>query len=114
MAPPIYKIAKLSVHALIIGLLVAILVLLVRGQGTSGYEIGSPITIKSGPNAQKDPKDLFGITPSVECVPGPGEKADYYTMGLTPGGLCGGSAMVRDQMRDYAVADGIGGSLLEN
>ena len=90
MAPPIYKIAKLSVHALIIGLLVAILVLLVRGQGTSGYEIGSPITIKSGPNAQKDPKDLFGITPSVECVPGPGEKADYYTMGLTPGGLCGG------------------------
>ena len=113
MAPPIYKIAKLSVHALIIGLLVAILVLLVRGQGTSGYEIGSPITIKSGPNAQKDPKDLFGITPSVECVPGPGEKADYYTMGLTPGGLCGDQQFIHDQMRDFAISDGIGGSLLE-
>lgn len=108
----LYKVAKLTVHALIIGLLVAILVLLVRGARSSGYS-GADIAITPGPNVQKDPKSLFEIKPSLECTPGPGEKADYYTLGLTPGGLCGGSDMVRDQMRDYAIADGVGGSLLE-
>ena len=108
----LYKVAKLTVHALIIGLLVAILVLLVRGARSSGYS-GADITITPGANVQKDPKSLFEIKPSLECTPGPSEKADYYTLGLTPGGLCGGSDMVRDQMRDYAIADGIGGSLLE-
>jgi len=108
----LYKVAKLTVHALIIGLLVAILVLLVRGARSSGYS-GADITITPGPNVQKDPKSLFEIKPSMECTPGPSEKADYYTLGLTPGGLCGGSDMVRDQMRDYAIADGVGGSLLE-
>jgi len=109
----LYKVAKLTINALIIGLLVAILVLLVRGGRSSGYESGAPITITPGPMAQKDPKSLFEIKPSMDCTPGPSEKADYYTMGLTPGGLCGGSVMVRDQMRDYAIADGVGGSLLE-
>lgn len=111
----IYKVAKLATHAVIIGLLVVILVLLVKG-ARSGYQQGSggsEVTIQPGPMVSKDPKTLFEIQPNIECTPGPSEKADYYTMGLTPGGLCGGSQMVRDQMRDYALADGIGGSLLE-
>ncbi len=109
----LYKVAKLALNALIIGLLVTILVMLVRGQGSSGFDSGAPIVITPGPAAQKDPKSLFEIKPSLDCTPGPSEKADYYTMGLTPGGLCGGSVMVRDQMRDYAIAEGVGGSLLE-
>jgi hypothetical protein len=32
---------------------------------------------------------------------------------MTPGGLCGDQAFIHDQMRDFAIADGIGGSLLE-
>lgn len=107
-----YKVAKLAINAMIIGLLVTILVLLVRG-GASGYEAGSPLTVAPGPKAQTAPKSLFDIKPSMDCTPGPSGKADYYTMGLTPGGLCGGSVMVREQMRDYAIADGVGGSLLE-
>lgn len=107
----LYKVAKMATHAVIIGLLVAILIMLARSGRSSGY--GSDIVITPGPNVQKDPKSLFEIKPSLECTPGPSEKADYYTMGLTPGGLCGGSVMVRDQMRDYAIADGVGGSLLD-
>lgn len=107
----IYKVAKMATHAVIIGLLVAILVLLVRSSTRSGY--GTDLVITPGPNVQKDPKSLFEIKPTIECTPGPSTKADYYTLGLTPGGLCGGSDMVRDQMRDYAIADGIGGSLLD-
>lgn len=108
-----YKVAKMGINAIIIGLLVTILVLLVKGRGSSGYESGAPIVITPGSAVQKDPKSLFDIQPSLECTPGPSEKADYYTMGLTPGGLCGGSVMVRDQMRDFAIAEGVGGSLLE-
>lgn len=107
----LYKIAKLAINAVIIGLLVAILIMLVRGGRSSDY--GTEIVITPGPNVQKDPKSIFEIKPNLECTPGPGEKADYYTLGLTPGGLCGGSDMVRDQMRDYAIAEGVGGSLLD-
>jgi hypothetical protein len=105
------KFGKMLIHAVIIGLLVAILVMLMRGQ-RSGYE-ASPLTINAGPAAQASPGDLFSLKNSVDCVPGPSQTADYYTVGLTPGGICGGSAQVRDQMRDYSIVDGIGGSLLE-
>jgi hypothetical protein len=108
----VYKVAKLAVHALIIGLLVAILVLLVQGKKrTSGY---APIVIQPGPNVAQDPKDLFAINPDLKCVPGPSEDADYYTQGLNPGGLCGGSKLVADQMRDFTITGGLSGSLLED
>jgi hypothetical protein len=105
------KFGKLAIHAIIIGLLVAILVLVVQG-GKSGYE-PSPLTVNAGPAARATSGDIFDLKDRIDCVPGPSETADYYTVGLTPGGLCGGAAMVRDQMRDYSIADGIGGSLLE-
>lgn len=106
------KIGKVVVHALIIGLLVAILVMLMTKK-PSAFE-GAPIMTVPGPNAKAEPKELFEIKPSLSCVPGPSEQADYYTSGLTPGGLCGGSASVRDQLRDFTISGGIGGSLLEN
>jgi hypothetical protein len=34
-------------------------------------------------------------------------------MGMTPGGLCGDEDFVLSQMRDYSIANGIGGSLLD-
>ena len=107
------KVFKVLTHSVIIGLLFAILYILVQGQGrVSGYA-GAPLTINPGPNVAKQPQSLFSIQTQIDCVSGPSEKADYYSRGLTPGGLCGGSEYVREQMRDYAIADGVGGSLLE-
>ena len=106
------KILKLLTNALIIGLLFAILYTLVQGQRSSGFA-GSPLTINPGPMVAKQPADLFAAPHNLECTAGPSEKADYYSRGLTPGGVCGGSEYVREMMRDYAIADGVGGSLLE-
>lgn len=109
------KVGKMMTNALIIGLLLAILALLIQGRGVttvSTYE-AAPIVTVAGSNAKADPASIFDIKPSLECTPGPGEKAAYYTSGLTPGGLCGSGEYVRDQQRDYAIADGVGGSLLE-
>jgi hypothetical protein len=107
------KVFKVLTHAIIIGLLLAILMNLVKSQRTSGYSGGAPLTINPGPMVAKQPASLFSIDNSIQCVAGPSEKADYYSRGLTPGGLCGGSEYVREQIRDYAIADGVGGSLLE-
>ena len=48
----------------------------------------------------------------LECVPGQGKDAAYYTKDLTPGGFCGDQALVRDAM-SYKILGGVGGSLLE-
>jgi hypothetical protein len=106
------KVGKVLTNALIIGLLTAILVMLVRGQKKSMYE-PAPLVTQAGPTVRKQKGDLFSIQPSLECTPGPSEKAAYLTSGMTPGGLCGDQEFVRNQIRDYAIADGIGGSLLE-
>lgn len=63
--------------------------------------------------ARGGPASLFDIKPNLACTPGPSPQADYYTSGLTPGGLCGGQDFVHKQQRDYAILNGIGGSLLE-
>ena len=110
------KILKLLTNAVIIGLLLAILYMLVTGQRPSyavSKYMAAPITITPGAGVAKQPASLFSVDPSLECTAGPSEKADYYSRGLTPGGLCGGSEYVREMMRDYAIADGVGGSLLE-
>jgi len=109
-----FKVGKMVIHATIIGLLLAILVILIQGgrPATSSYE-PSPLVITPGPNVSADPKSIFDIKPSLDCVPGPSENAAYYTSGLTPGGLCNSGEYVKDNMRDYAIADGVGGSLLE-
>lgn len=109
-----FKLGKVLTNAIIIGLLVAILVMLVKGQKTSGFSSGAPLVVTPGPQvAAAKPSDLFAIKPSLDCTPGPSEKAAYFTSGMTPGGLCGDQDLIHDQMRDFAIADGIGGSLLE-
>jgi len=106
-----FKIGKLLTQAVIIGLLVAILVVLVQGRGST-YE-PAPLVTSPGAGASSGPKSLTEIPSSLECTPGPSEKAAYYTRGLTPGGLCGDGDMVRNQIRDFKIETGIGGSLLE-
>lgn len=106
-----FKFGKMVVHSLIIGLLIAILYLLIKGN-QSGYEPADLVT-NPGSNARGDPSSIFDLNTSLKCTPGPSDDAAYYTTGLTPGGLCNSGQYVRDQMRDYSIADGIGGSLLE-
>ena len=104
------------VHSVIIGLLLAILVVLIQGNGSkysSSFQ-PYPIETKAGANASKDPASIFDTQVGLNCVPGPSKDADYYTQGLTPGGLCGSSEYVRDQMRDYTITGGLSGSLLED
>jgi hypothetical protein len=106
-----FKFGKVLVQAVIIGLLVAILVMLVQGRGSS-YE-PAPLVTSAGMAATLGPSSLSEIPSSLECTPGPSESASYYTRGLTPGGLCGDGDMVREQIRDFSIDGGIGGSLLE-
>jgi hypothetical protein len=101
------KFGKIAVNALIIGLLLYILWIL---STKSQYE---PAPLVTNPTVTSGPKSLDAIPSSLDCTPGPSEKASYYTRGLTPGGLCGDQDYVRDQLREYAISDGIGGSLLE-
>ena len=110
-----FKFGKMLVHAVIIGLLLAILVILVQGKGSGfkSYYEPSPLVTTAGPNARSDPKSIFDLKIGLDCVPGPSENSAYYTQGLTPGGLCDSGEYVKDQQRDYAIADGVGGSLLE-
>lgn len=106
-----FKIGKILTQAVIIGLLVAILVMLVQGRGST-YE-AAPLVTSPGSAAAVGPKTLADIPSSLECTPGPSEKAAYYTRGLTPGGLCGDGDAIREQIRDFSIEGGIGGSLLE-
>jgi hypothetical protein len=106
-----FKFGKMLTQAVIIGLLVAILVMLVQGRGST--YMPAPLVTTPGSAASSSPKSLTEIPSTLECTPGPAENASYYTRGLTPGGLCGDGESVREQIRDFSIENGIGGSLLE-
>lgn len=102
---------KVILNAVIIGLLIAILFNLTRSR--------SVVTFASSPQPIELAKEgapagsIFDLTSDLECTAGPGPKAEEYSQDLTPGGLCGVGEFVNSQMKDYSIADGIGGSLLE-
>lgn len=104
------KYGKVLTHAIIIALLLAILYQLARPSYYVPTLEASDVTIRG---TGKEPSQLGDIKPSLACVPGPEKESSYYTMGLTPGGLCGDEAFVLSQVRDYSITDGIGGSLLD-
>jgi len=56
-------------------------------------------------------KSLFDLPYNLECVPGPSPKASDFTIGLTPGGICGAQKCV-NASADYKIESGIGGSLI--
>jgi hypothetical protein len=102
---------KVILNAVIIGLLIAILYNLTRSR--------SVVTFASTPQPIQLSKEgeaagaIFSLKSDLECTAGPGAKAEEYSQDLTPGGLCGVGEFVHSQMKDYSIADGIGGSLLE-
>jgi len=106
------KAGKFVSRLVIFGLLLAVLYMLVKGR-TSNYYGGSPLQTMMGDAAQKGPNSIFDIKNNLKCVPGPEADAAYYTQDLTPGGLCGDGSFVRNQMRDYTISAGVGGSLFD-
>jgi hypothetical protein len=105
------KYGKVLTHAIIIALLLAILYQLARPASYYTPSVAPRDLAIKGTGAE--PAKLGDLKPSLACVPGPQKESAYYTMGLTPGGLCGDENFVLSQMRDYSIADGIGGSLLD-
>lgn len=103
------KFNKVLINGVIIGLLIVVIVILLKGK-TSGYKMLQTV---AGPTAKANPPSIFDLKVGMNCTAGPGEKAEYYSQGLAAGGLCGSSEYVLAQERDYTIADGIGGSLLE-
>ena len=100
---------KTVVHLVIIGLLLMIIYNL-YSRPVSNF-IGRDLVTTKGTG--REASDLFAMNPDLACVPGPSEKASYYTRGLTPGGLCGDANFVHDQQRKFTIQSGIGGSLLD-
>jgi len=98
----------------IIGLLMAILYMLVKGR-TSTYisRGGSDIGINPGKSVMDGMGSIFDVKNNLNCVPGPGADSAYYTQDLTPGGLCGDMNFVKNQQRDFTISSGIGGSLFD-
>ncbi len=58
------------------------------------------------------PESIFDLKTDISCVPGPTKEASYYTVGLTPAGVCGAQEWVAKQADGYKIVGGIGDSLL--
>jgi hypothetical protein len=94
---------------LVLAIVVLMYVKCFMGMKKSGYKL-SPEPVDVSPLIDGDA--VTKLPYSLECVPGPGKDAAYYTKDLTPGGFCGDQALVRDAM-SYKILGGVGGSLLE-
>ena len=94
---------------LVLAIVVLMYVKCFMGMKKSGYKL-SPEPVDVSPLI--DGNAVTKLPYSLECVPGPGKDAAYYTKDLTPGGFCGDQALVRDAM-SYKILGGVGGSLLE-
>jgi len=105
------KVGKVFSRLIIFGLMIAILYMLVKGR-KSNYS-GAPLQTVMGAAAKAGPGDIFAIKSDAKCVPGPGSESAYYTEDLTAGGLCGDQDFVRNQMRDWTISSGIGGTLFD-
>ena len=86
-------------------LMTLIFVLSMMSVKTANYQ-PRPITI-----TPVSEQSLFDLKPGLECTAGSGKKDSAYSVGLTPGGLCGAQKLVSDHA-GYEIADGIGGSLI--
>jgi len=103
---------KIFSRLIIFGLLLGVLYMLIKGR-TSNYYSGAPLSTIMGDMAKKGPLSIFGAKNDLKCAPGPGADSAYYTQDMTPGGLCGDMSFVRNQMRDYTIDGGVGGSLFD-
>tara|TARA_R110001592_G_scaffold25863_2_gene97756 strand:- start:3328 stop:3636 length:309 start_codon:yes stop_codon:yes gene_type:complete len=85
--------------------MILLIVALALTRNASAYQ-PRPIRIKTVSEAS-----IFDLKSKIECVAGGGKDDEVYSMGLTPGGLCGAQKLVADHA-GYAIEDGIGGSLI--
>jgi len=85
--------------------MILLIVALALTRNISAYQ-PRPIKIKTVSEAS-----IFDLKPGLDCTAGSGKEDDVYSMGLTPGGLCGAQKLVADHA-GYAIEDGIGGSLI--
>jgi hypothetical protein len=85
--------------------MILLIVVLALTRNVSAYQ-PRPIRIKTVSEAS-----IFDLNPGLDCTAGSGKEDDVYSMGLTPGGLCGAQKLVSDHA-NYAIEDGIGGSLI--
>lgn len=51
--------------------------------------------------------NLYDLPYTMDCVPGSMPTSSNYTMGLSPGGICGAQKCVADQA-NYTITGGIG------
>lgn len=94
-------------------LIVLVLLLAVRLFGKSGYTAASLLKPVDMSVKTTDESDFFSLPYDIKCVPGLPDSESMHSWGLTPGGICGDQALIRKQMREYTIQDGIGGDLLE-
>jgi hypothetical protein len=93
---------------------ITVVIILVLFRITSGYKNDLnylDIQVEAAPGSG-DEFAIQNLPSDIKCVPSSEETADYYTRGLTPGGICGGQKYV-NASADYKITGGIGGSLLE-
>jgi hypothetical protein len=64
-------------------------------------------TTYSGPQGS-----LFDQKYELKCTPGAVGSDSSNSYGLTPGGICGDQELIRKQMREYTIDEGIGGDLM--
>lgn len=89
----------------IVSILVLMAIIAVLMSTRSNYQ-PRPISIDI-----KTDKSIFDLEHKLECAPGHTKEGSPYTKSLTPGGLCGAGRLVNDYA-EYAIVDGIGGSLI--
>lgn len=94
-----------------VGLLIGLVLCYLFGNKSSYYQLRPFPIVTQNSNKAGNIKSFFDLPYDLQCVPGPSEKAAYYTTGLNPGGLCGSQDWVGAQAT-YQIDSGIGGSLL--
>jgi hypothetical protein len=55
---------------------------------------------------------IFDLPVTMDCVAGPSQTASPYSIGLTPGGLCGVQEFVANQHTYEMSEDSVGGTLI--
>lgn len=98
---------KMDMKMILWGIAILVLFLIVFRRFTVDTYTYKQITT----NAEGVP-NIFSGTRSIECIPGPGPDADYYTAEDSQG-LCGVQDYVHTLSQKYSIGEGIGGSLLD-
>lgn len=99
---------KVNPNFILWGIAIIVIFLMISRRFTvDRYMYSRPITTD-----RSDVPNIFKGKRSIECIPGPGPDADYYTSEDSQG-LCGLQDYVHTLSQKYSINNGIGGSLLD-